>query len=64
MFVGDHPVRDADSARSAGLVAVLVRYGGKYAGVAGLKEPDYVLGGVGELLAIIDRDFQVPAASG
>jgi putative hydrolase of the HAD superfamily len=60
LFVGDHPVRDADSARSAGLVTVLVRRGGKYGAVAGRQPPDYAIEGLAELVEIIDRDFQVP----
>jgi putative hydrolase of the HAD superfamily len=62
MYVGDHPVRDADSARAAGLVTVLLRHGGKYSALAGSTEPDYTVGGFRELLEIIGRDFEVPAA--
>jgi putative hydrolase of the HAD superfamily len=58
LYVGDHPVRDADSAKAAGLRTVLLKYGGRDKGKVGESAPDYVIQGFGELLAIIDRDFE------
>jgi putative hydrolase of the HAD superfamily len=60
MYVGDHPVRDVDSSRAAGMIAVLLRYGGKYSGLVGQTAPDYTIGGFRELIEIIERDFEVP----
>jgi putative hydrolase of the HAD superfamily len=60
MYVGDHPVRDVDSPGTAGMVAVLYRGGGKYAGTGGRTQPDYAVQNFWDLLELIDRDFEIP----
>ncbi|HOX04755.1 MAG TPA: TIGR02253 family HAD-type hydrolase [Planctomycetota bacterium] len=58
LYIGDHPVRDVDSARAAGMHTVLLRYGGRDNGKVGQTAPDYVIRDYRELLAIVDRDFE------
>ncbi len=62
LFVGDHPARDADSAKAAGMWTALLRYGGRDNGKVGQTAPDYVIRGFAELLAIIDGDFEIADA--
>lgn len=62
MYVGDHPVRDADSAKAAGMVTVLVRRGGRHQNLAARTGPDYIISGFRELLETLARDFAVPPA--
>jgi len=60
MCVGDHPVRDVDSPKSAGLIAALLRRGdGKYSGLEGGTPPDYRLSNFWDLLEVIERDFDI-----
>jgi putative hydrolase of the HAD superfamily len=60
MYVGDHPERDIDAPRAAGLVAVRYQGDGKYAGVSGRGKPDYEIRELGELIGIVGSDFAVP----
>jgi putative hydrolase of the HAD superfamily len=66
MTVGDHPVRDVDSPRRAGLLTVLYRGGGKYQYEQGETAPDYVIQNFWDLMEILDRDFEtgVPGPAG
>jgi len=64
LYLGDHPVRDADSAKAAGLLTALLRYGGRDNGKTGQTAPDYVLRDYRELLEVIDRDFVIEQAAG
>ncbi len=59
MYVGDHPVKDVDAAKAAGLVTVLVDRGGKHSGVTGRTAPDAVVHDFNDLLQILRRDFRV-----
>jgi len=59
MIVGDHPVRDIDSPKRAGMVTVLYRGGGKYGDERGETVPDYTIQNFWDLLEIVERDFQV-----
>jgi putative hydrolase of the HAD superfamily len=61
LYVGDHPARDCDSARAAGMRTALLKYGGRENGKVGATAPDYVIRDFNDLLAIIDRDFEVVA---
>jgi putative hydrolase of the HAD superfamily len=63
LYLGDHPVRDVDSAKAAGLVTALLKYGGRDAGKVGQTAPDYTLRDFRELLEVIDRDFVIEAAA-
>ena len=63
LYLGDHPVRDADSAKAAGLLTALLRYGGRDTGRTGQTAPDYILRDFRELLEIIDRDFVIEGAA-
>jgi putative hydrolase of the HAD superfamily len=58
LHVGDHPVRDVDSPKRAGLLTALFRSGGKYSAERGATEPDYVFQDLRELPAVLDRDFE------
>ena len=60
LCVGDHPVRDVDSPKRAGVLTALYRGGGKYAREHGETEPDYVIQNFWDLLEIIERDFEAP----
>jgi putative hydrolase of the HAD superfamily len=61
LYVGDHPVRDMDSAKAAGMWTALLRYGGRDNGKVGQTVPDYVVRDFRELLGIVERDFEIEA---
>jgi putative hydrolase of the HAD superfamily len=58
LHVGDHPVRDVDVPKRAGLLAALYRGGGKYGAERGEIRPDYQVGSFRELLEVLERDFE------
>jgi putative hydrolase of the HAD superfamily len=59
MYVGDHPVKDIDGASGAGFLTVLVKRGGKYAGVAGNMAPTHEVADLAELNAILTTTYGV-----
>jgi putative hydrolase of the HAD superfamily len=61
MVVGDHPVRDGDSPKRAGLITVRYRAGGKYAEERGETDADYGIQNFWDLLEIVEGDFETAA---
>ncbi|RMH04608.1 MAG: HAD family hydrolase [Planctomycetota bacterium] len=53
MHVGDHPLHDADTARRAGMIAVLHQGSGKYAHLEGGLEPHHRIDELAELRPIL-----------
>jgi putative hydrolase of the HAD superfamily len=58
LHVGDHPVRDVDAPKRAGLLTALYRSGGKYGAEKGETRPDYVIQNFWDLLEVVERDFE------
>ncbi len=59
MYVGDHPIKDIDSAHEAGLVSVLRRGTGKHAGATGVHPPHFAVDSLDELIPILADQFGV-----
>ncbi len=59
MMVGDHPLRDIDSPKRAGMITVLYRGGGKYDKERGETTPDYTAQNFWDLMEVIEREFEV-----
>lgn len=59
MYVGDNPPNDVDPPNQLGMATVLVRRGGKYAGIEGVTEPDFDVRNLTELLDILRTKFDV-----
>ena len=58
MYVGDHPLNDVGPAKAVGMTAVRHRRpSGKHANEEGPVKPDYEIGNLTELLAILREDF-------
>ncbi len=53
MHIGDHPLHDVDSAKKAGMVAVLHQGSGKYTGLTGGLEPDHRIADFDELRPVL-----------
>ncbi len=53
MHVGDHPLHDVDTAKRAGMIAVLHHGSGKYAHLQGGQEPDHRIESLDELRPIL-----------
>ncbi|HJM39095.1 MAG TPA: HAD-IA family hydrolase [Planctomycetota bacterium] len=59
MHVGDHPLKDVDSAKRAGMITVLHHGSGKYADLSGGLEPDYKINALNELREILNTKFGI-----
>jgi putative hydrolase of the HAD superfamily len=55
--VGDHPERDIDSPKLAGMHTVLIRGGGKYSDLAGKTEADWTITDIRDLPEILSNNF-------
>ncbi len=61
MHVGDHPLNDVESARRAGMIAVLHEGSGKYQPLAARCRPDHRIRKLSELLPILVENYGFPA---
>ncbi|MDP6942186.1 MAG: HAD-IA family hydrolase [Planctomycetota bacterium] len=59
MHVGDHPLKDVDSAKKAGMLTVLHYGSGKYAKLTGGQEPDFQIKELNELREILNNEFGI-----
>lgn len=63
IYVGDHAAHDIDPANEVGMISVLVKRGGKYAGVQGRTPPRHAVADLTELLTVLARDYRVELPS-
>lgn len=63
-YVGDNPPNDVDPPNQLGMMTVLMRREGKYAGVEGASKPDYEVGTLTELVEILRRDCGMAVGEG
>lgn len=59
MHVGDHPLRDVQTAKRAGMLATLVAGSGKYGHLVSDPPPDHIIDNVAALRSILDEQYQV-----
>ena len=59
LYVGDHPVKDIDPAREAGLHTCLRRGAGRHGNATAVHKPEFVVDSFDELLLILKEKFGV-----